>query len=270
MALVDYSTGNAQSQVRSYLDGFGLGALSDAAWEQWNKLGGNADEFVAWLRSTPEYKQRFPYMDQLRQQGRAISEADALGYERNVRQLLRPIVPEGFLTQDYVNKLILNDVSYNELQERVATNLRGYYDSPDIIKQEFQKQMGAAGDAAVAAYYLDPEHTVQQFGEIKARALVRGYGQQYGFNFSNQDATQIGLGRSAGEIQQGLSQAASLDPLTRSTIGDGGLTDSQVVGDVFAGDQRRINRQLEQRAAEFSDGGGPQIGQQKTGFGAAR
>lgn len=269
---LDFSTGSAKSIFAEYLGQIGInadGAFIDAAFAQWNNVRGNRDEFLLWLRGTDTYKARFPYAADLRARGVPFSEAGAIQYERNVRQLLHSVgAPDAFMTQDYLNKLIQGDVSYNELESRVANNYADYLNAPEVVKAEFRAQVG--DDSALLAYYLDPQHTLQNFNDIKAKALVRGYGKQFGLNLGD-NAAQYAYGLSGQQVQQGLAQTKELGALTRGTVGEpGALTQDQLAQDVFSGDTTAVRRLVEQRTAEFSDAGGPATGQQRTGFGAAR
>lgn len=264
---LDFSQGDGRALFADYLNSIGLGSLGDAAWQKWLE-NPNPGEFALWLRGTAEYKQRFPYAEDLRKRGIPFTEAGAISYEQNARSLLHAVgVPDGFVTQDYLNKLIAGNISYNELEQRVASNISEYELAPEVVKQEFRNQLGDEG--ALIGFFLDPQHTMQQFQAIRANALVRGYGKQFGLNLANTDA-QYALGLSAQQVQQGLSQVAELGALGRGTIDQVTATsDEQLASDVFTGVTGRIRKQLEQRAAEFGDAGSSNTGQQP-GFGVAR
>lgn len=265
----DFSQGDSLPLIEEQLRQIGINDHGFAldAWQHWlnNPNGG---EFMLWLRSTPTYQARFPYAAELRKRGIPFSEAGAINYERNVRQLFHMIgAPDGFATQDYINKLILNDVSYNELEQRVAGNYAEYLAAPQAIKDEFKAQLG--DDSAVLAYYLDPQHTAQQFNEIKAKSLVRGFGKQFGVNLGDQ-AAQYAYGQSADQVQQEIANAARLQPLTRGTIDNAGITTDQQTRAAFLGDQTAVDRAVEARGAAFADAGGFTGGGARTGFGSAR
>lgn len=274
MAPLDFSTGDGVALLGEALNTMGLYSLRDEAWRQWNALPdgpAKQGEFLLWLRGTKEYQAQFPYAEDLRRKGIPFTEAGAVAYNRQARQLLRQAgVPDAWVTQEYVNSLIANDIGFNELQERVAGGITDYMNAPELVKAEFRSQLG--DDGAVLGFFLDGQHTMQEFNRIKATALTRGYGATYGFN--DIDATAAGefaYGMTADQIRQRLAQATQFDPLTRGTADDpDALTDTTLVKNVFADDTRLINRELAERSAQFADTAGQNFNQAKTGFGAAR
>src|SRR3546814_1735147 len=52
------------------------------------KGGDSFEEIMLELRETREYKERFPAMQTLRQQGRALTEQQYMQYEQGLRQVL--------------------------------------------------------------------------------------------------------------------------------------------------------------------------------------
>lgn len=270
---IDFSQGSASALLDDYLRQLGMYSpqFSQAALTQWKNLAGSQDrggEFMLWLRGTPEYQARFPYAADLRKRGVPFTEAGAINYERNVRQLFHMVgTPDGFLTQDYINKLIANDVSYNQLEQRIAGNYQEYLAAPQVVKDEFRKQLG--DDSAVLAFYLDPEHTVQQFNEIKAKALTRGFGKQFGVDLGD-TAAQYAYGQSADQVQSEVARVGQLGGLQRGTIDQAAATQDDLARAAFLGDTAAVNRQLEQRDAEFGDAGGFAGSAGRTGIGAAR
>ena len=79
---------SAMAQINGFLGAYGLADLGAWAWAKWQN-NESVDQIMLELRSTPQYKTRFPAMDELSRQGRAINETDYIGYESTVRQLIR-------------------------------------------------------------------------------------------------------------------------------------------------------------------------------------
>lgn len=268
MAGLDFSEGDGKALFIEGLAQAGLAAVGEEAWQQW-LANPNKGEFLFWLRGTQAYKTEYPMAEEMRRKGLPFSEAGVISYRQNVRQLLHSVgAPPEFATKEYIDGLIANNIGFNEIEQRVAGGLQDYFNAPADVKAEFQSQLG--DDAAIVAFYLDADHTIQQFQQIKAGALVRGYGKRFGFDINFDQAAQFGAGMSAEEVQQRLGQAQQFEPLTRGTLGQGGIDDSALVQDVFTGTNKRINREVEERAAAFSDQGGGYSSGAQTGFGVAR
>lgn len=274
MPPLDYSQGDAVDLFRRELEAYGLGSLADSAWEQWNRIPDGPfkkQQYAAWLYGTDAYKARFPYAEEKRRTGQFFNESAAIEYERQVRQVMHMAgVPKEMITQDYLNRLIKDDISFNEVQQDVLGGLAEYMAVPEVVKQEFRSQLG--DDSAIIGFFIDPEQTQQRFQEIKAAAFVRGFGKRYGFNDLNRErASEYAYGMSAEQIRSGLAQADQFGALSRGTLSDNGTYGGdQLVEDVFSQRTGRIEKELEERAAQFSDGGGPATGAAVTGYGAAR
>lgn len=275
MTMIDYSQGDSMAILGDELTAIGLGSLTAQAWEQWNKLPDGPfkqAEFVAWLRGTPEYQKRWPYAAAKRARGEYFEEGAAIQFERQVRQIFHMAgVPEGFLTQDYINGLIDRDISFNEVQEDVLGAVVDYLGAPEIVKQEIRAQLGGDDNAAIA-FIIDPDHAAQRYQQIIAGAKVRGYGKQYGFGDLNMEqAGEYAYGMTGKEIQGRLAQADQFGALGRGTLGDQGTYGGdELVKDVFTQRTARVERELEERAAQFADAGGGYSAGSKTGFGSAR
>lgn len=271
MTMVDLYSGAGTSVMEAELDQWGLRGLAAPAAAQWAK-DPDPNRFMQWLRSTPEYKARFPYMEQLAKEGRAISEREALTYERATRQLFRNagLPANAFDQQEYINKMILADVSYAELEQRVQTGLVKALNAPAEVRAYFAERLGDASEGALAAFYLDPDQSITQIKKLETQAQLVGRGRRFGLDINADLGIEYALGFSPEEIQARLAQAAQFAPLGRGVIGGSGVNDDSLVSAAFTGDTQRIDRELEQRAAAFSDGGGTYSAGATTGFGAAR
>lgn len=272
--MADFSQGNARELFLEGLRENGLQVDAGFADEAWNKWLDNPNdaEFAYWLRSTQPYKDAFPYAADLRAKGIPFKEANAVTYKRQARQLFHMVgLPDTYSTDTYINNLIAGDVSFQELQARVTNNLAEYENAPEEIKAEFRSQLG--DDSAVVAYYMDPQHTQQNFAEIKAAASVRGYGKRFGFdNIDTDFAKRYGYNLSDADVQQRLQSASQLESLTRRTFNEapGTANDTTLLKATFTGDTRQLERQAERRNAEFADMSGGYSAGAQTGFGAAR
>jgi hypothetical protein len=267
-------TDQAQSANAILLDAlreFGLESLANTVWE-WQKAGRPLEQIMLDLRTTPEYKQRFPAMDSLAKKGRAISEQQYIDYERGAAQLFKSVgLPPTFYDQpdDFAN-FLTNEVALPELQQRIQMYQVAAFQVPDEVRNDLQSRFGVT-PGELTAFFIDPDRALpliqQKFGASQAAGAsqVAGFGaltDQQAFQVGNQGLTQQQLG-------QGFSQLGNLRPLFEALPGFGeqDISTDVGVGAVFdqnAQDQRELARRAAARKAPFSGGG--QFGSSQTGI----
>lgn len=269
----DFSGGDGPALMGEALAQVGLYSIRDRAWQHWISLPPNEfrqGEFNLWLREQPEYKVIFPYAAKLREQGIPFTEAAAIQWGVQARQELHRIgVPAEMITKEYIDGMIGANLGFNEFQQRVIGGLAEYMESPAEVKQAFQEQLG--DDSAVIGFYLDANQTMQRFNEIKAGALTRGYAKRFGIDVNFDKASQYAYGMTAEQIKGGLAQADQFGALSRGTVGDPTAYGADsLVEDVFSQRSSRIEREVEERSAQFADASSGYQSGALTGFGSAR
>jgi len=235
---------------------YGLSSLYDKIVE-YVTAGYTGDAIALMLRQTPEYKQRFPAMEALSRKGRALSEAEYIAYERNAAQLERAYgLPEGMLGTDAITNLLTNEVSGDELQERVVMAAAGAFQAAPEVKETFSRYYGI-DSGGLTAYFLDPEKALP--------LLNRQYvSSQIGAEAAKQDVVVAAntaeelytLGVSQEQARQGFGQVAGLRGLTQGR-GDV-VTQQQLISGQFAQDEsaiRDIERAARGRVGRFEGGG---------------
>ena len=270
---IDFSTGDGPELMGEALQRVGMYSIRDRAWSYWISLPEGQfrqGQFELWLREQPEYKLMFPYAEKLRREGVPFTEAAAISWANEARKELRRIgVPPEMITKEYIDGMIGNNLGFSEFQQRIIGNLAEYMESPEEVKAAFREQIG--DDSAVIGFYMDSDQTMQKFKEIKAGALTRGYGKRFGLNIDFDKASRYAFGMSAEQIKSGLAQADQFGALGRGTIADQGTYGGdQLVEDVFSQRTGRVEKELEERSAQFADAGGGYSSGAQTGFGAAR
>ena len=123
---------NAIATIRGVLEQYGLNSL-------YNRIVGfiqdgyDENAIMILIRTTPEYKQRFPAMEALAAKGRAISEAQYISYEQTASNLERRYgLPQGMLMSNVTN-LLTNEVSAAELNDRVLLASAASIQAPQEI-----------------------------------------------------------------------------------------------------------------------------------------
>lgn len=263
---------DAQAYVTGLLSDYGLGSLTDWLWSQ-IQSGATDDQIVQSLRQTPEYAARFPGLDQMRREGRAISENQWIAYESTARQLMRArgIPADYYSSPADLAKFIVNDVSVAELQQRIdqaASTIDNHFDL-----QAAQDVYGLnPGD--LLGLFLDPTKAENRLMAQAKAIQSAGAAAQTGFgSLSQAQAEQAGgYGLSREQAVQGfgaLTQEAELfKPLTQGETQIG--TDTQIAaglgGDAQAASQ--IQARARRRTAEFEQGGSYGLG--RSGFSGVR
>lgn len=212
------------------------------------------------LRTQPEYKTRFPAMEELAKQGRALTEAEYIAYERGVVSLAQQYgMPEEMFTRDYMANMLRADVSVREFEERVGMAARNAEQVPAEVKQAFQEMYGLGSDGALRSYFLDPDNALPVIQRREQAARIGGEAIRYGFAAQQALMERLATqGVDAAAAQEGFQTARSLDRLT----GGYGETvnEKELVGSQF-GDQdaaRRLSRVQGSRTASFQGNQGTQ------------
>lgn len=261
---VDPTTASSQS-AKAILEGalgtYGLTSLADQVWT-WYQQGRSIDQIFLDLRTTPEYKARFPAMDSLAQSGHAITESQYINLEQSYAQLGRQYgLPSGFYDQpsDFTT-LISGQVSPTEYSARLQDYQSLVYETDPTTRNELNRLYGiTTGD--IAAYYIDPEKSLpflqQRFGAAQAAAAA----QQSTFGQLSQNEAETLAGKSPAELAAGFTKLAGLGEVTGTLPGEAGsgISQSDQLAAQFQGNaaaQRRIADREARRVADFGSGGG--------------
>lgn len=247
---------NAIATIKAMLDQFNLSGLYDVI-VGYVKEGYDASTVMALIRSTPQYKQRFPAMEALAKKGRAISEATYIDYERGASSLeQRYGLPKGMLTGNVTN-LLDADVSTLELNDRVALASSASLQAPQELKDTLSNYYGI-GQGGLTAYFLDPS--------VAMPLLERQYATaQIGTEALRQDVgLDVGIATQLQEmgVTQEQARAGFYDVSRQAefTAGRGDVTSQEnlIMGNVGkqASAQQEIERIASSRVARFQGGGG--------------
>lgn len=247
---------NLVATLRGVMETYGLTSLMGKI-EQYVKDGYDADAVLALIRQTPEYEARFPAIKILAGKQRSISEAEYIAYERRAAELERAYgMPPGMLNKDSVTKLIGNEVSANELEQRLTLAASGAYQTAPQVRQQFEQYYGI-GTGALTAYFLDPDKALpllnKQFvsAQIGAQAAMQGIGVGVDVAQQLQEA-----GITEAQAREGFQRVGSMTGLTAGR-GDV-VTESQLIqGNLLqnAQAQGEIERTAASRRGRFEVGG---------------
>lgn len=257
------SQASARGFINATLASFGLGSLSPLVWQKYLN-GEDLNQIMLEIRSTPQYQARFPAMADLQKQGRAISEADYISYERTAAGLMRAYgLPVGFYDQPKdIAKFITNNVSVSELEERLKLASQAQYQAPPEVRNELRTLYGI--DAGhLTAFWLDPQKAFpllqQQFAaaQMGGAANISGYGQ-----LTRQQAEALaGRGYTADQAYKAFGDLANAQQLFQALPGEAGykgLTKDEQLGGAFGYNPAaglKLQTEAAKRKAEFQGGG---------------
>jgi hypothetical protein len=248
---------NAIETLRGAMTDFGLESLMGRI-EEFVKEGYESSAVLALIRTTPEYKQRFPAMEGLARKQRAISEAAYIEFERNAAQLERAYgLPAGMLGKDTVTNLLTNEVSGRELEERVTMAAAGAFQAPPQLRQTFAEFYGI-DSGGLTAYFLDPNKALPLLTKQYAAAQIGTEAelQDFGINVGlAEQLTEMGVSQEQARV--GFAETARRRGFTQGR-GDVVTTEQLVQGTLMGNEEanRAIERAQRGRQAQFKQGGG--------------
>lgn len=259
--------------MASYLRDLGLGELatttadgSPSGW-LWQQIQGgvdSAEELRMAIESTDVWRDRFGVIVEQRKRAakgepvQVMSVDEVVAYERSVAQLMRQAgLPESFYDsyQDF-NSLILGGLSVAEIDERLGESFNRAVNVAPEIRAAFEDFYGVGrGEAALAAYFLDPDRTLSTLAQESRTAYAAGMGERYGIGLGRDRAERIATSpMTEAGITQGFEQINRLGAVFSEGIGETSDLSAQREGVdlVFDGDSRAdtaINRRIAARRA---------------------
>ena len=246
---------NAIATMKAALGDFGLMSLYNRV-VGFIKEGYEPDAIMVLIRTTDEYKQRFPAMQALAEKGRAISESEYIDYEKTAAGLERRYgLPEGMLMGS-VTDLLTNEVSASELNDRVILASAASIEAPDEVKGTFRDFYGI-DEGGMTAYFLDPDRATPLLEKQYATSLIGVEAARQGVGMDVYGAENLQeLGISQEEARTGFGRVSRSMGLTRGR-GDVVSTE-QLISGTFGQDEqalRDIERAARARTGRFGGGG---------------
>jgi hypothetical protein len=180
---------SAYSLLLSEFNKYGLGALVSPL-QNLIKQGLSKEEFSLALQNTDAYQKRFKAnTDRIAKGLSALSPAEYIGLEDQYQTIMRNYgLPASYYTkgdmgiQEGFNKLIANDVSAIELEDRVMTAQSRVINAPPQVKEALQRFYPDINSSDILGYTLDPEKGLQDIkrkitaAEIGGAAIGAGLG----------------------------------------------------------------------------------------------
>ena len=223
--------------------------------------GASESTITLQLQETEEYQQRFSAnKDRIKKNLAVLNPGEYIALEDKYRQIIRAYGLKDFDNDNYVNQFISNDVSPEELSNRVVTAVQRVKNADPAITATLRDFYGI-GQNDLVAYVLDPNQTFQKIERQVAAAEIgtaaRKQGLEAGVNVAEQLAAQ---GISQAEAQRGYStiadilpEATKLSNLYGNTLDKYGQSEAeQDIFNTLASAQRKRKNLISREAAEFT------------------
>lgn len=251
---------SARGIIEGTLARYGLGSLAEWAWNKYLQ-GDSVEEIMLEMRTTKTYKSRFPAMEQLASEGRAISEEEYMQYEQTIRQLTSAhgLPTNIYGSSSYIAELLINDISAAEAQQRMQLAESASLTAPAEFREEAARLYGIS-PAQWASVWLETDRTLPELermytaSAIAGEATIRDLGQ-----LSRQMAERVaGAGVTPEQAREGLATASrELGSRLPGEAETGLGADTLVAGALGLGAERTaLERRRRQRIASFAGGGG--------------
>jgi len=263
-----------QSSAKATIDQFfamtGLSSLAPWAWQQYLS-GSPVEQVFLDIRQRPEYKARYPAMEELARRGQAISEAAYISYEKTAQEYMTQFgVPyEMYGTPDGIAGLMLANVSTNEIRERLQIAAGAATTAPQEVRDALRDKWNV-DTGGLIAYYLDPAKAEPILKKQYAAAQIAGAGTQQKVDLSVATAERLAAqGVTYDQAYQGLGQVAATEGLGGGfgEVADQAARTAAVFGDAAA--QVAVKRTQQSRAAQFAGSGQGVESQQGIGLGSS-
>jgi hypothetical protein len=227
------------------------------------------DDIGVQLRESESFKKRFAANEQRRAANKPVfSVTQLLQLESQYRQVLRNAgMQEGFYDQpDDFQQFIVNDVSPDELQDRVQSGFRAVREADPAVVNELRTLYGLE-DNQLAAFFIDPVRTRDQVVRSARAAEVAAQArQQAGIQLSAGEAeTLVRQGINQEEARQGFAAIGFQQELFGTQLqGEEQLTQEDIISGTFGTNQaaaQRIETRRRRRRASFEQGGQVALGE---------
>lgn len=273
----NFSQRGTFSIIEEILRAYGLLSLGPKV-RKWLEDGSSEEEIIQLMRSTDEFKQRFPAIVERETRGLPpLSPGDYVNYEREARQVLRQFgLPAGFFdsTEDFT-ELLTADVSISELQSRVEQGYHRVAQLNQEVRETFRDWFGIQGDDALAAFFLDPDRAMPVLERMVGTAEIGAESRRLHIGLDNAMARKLfGIGVDQAAARSGFQELDEQRGLYDETLDedqDLALSKEGVEAQfgLDSNANEAIRRRRGARSARFEGGGGAATSGTGTSAGAA-
>jgi len=261
---------NWKTEGQKLLDQYGLGTLGSTYVDLITTKGMDQSTAFLELQSSDAWKQRFSANETRLKQGLPVlSPADYLNTEASYKDIMiKAGLPSTVINDtNYLGKLIAQDVSPVEVQQRIEAARTALNSEDPYVKQQLQQQFNlTTGDLTM--HLLDPTVTSNIIAQKVNAAQIGAEAQKQNVGISAQSAQALAAqGITQGQAQQGFMQIGEQLPEMQAiasrfgantpTLGLGGALQASVFGTAGGAQaQQQLARLRAQEANQFGGSSG--------------
>ena len=200
---------------------YGLGSLVEAIKGMITDAAVSPSQLSIALQNTKEYQQRFSAnQDRIKAGLRALSPAEYIGLEDQYQNIMRNYgLPSSYYSKDTLgtqsgfNKLLSNDVSAAELEDRIATAQQRVQNSNPEVLRALKQFYPDISNGDILSYALDPQNALTNIKRKVTAAEIGGAALAQGLQAQGGTAESLaGLGITKAQAQQGYTDIAGILP----------------------------------------------------------
>lgn len=210
--------------------GKGPNSLDNRLWKQIQGFGGEENAMMLWLYEQPEFNKRFPALATLKAQNRAITPGEYMRLEAQYRSVMKSSgVPTKFFDKpDDFTKLIEGDINPDEFRDRLVDGYDKVAKTDPLVRQAFKNYFGVEGDAALAAYFIDPEKSTPELLRQAQEAQIGGAAQKTVGDIDYTYASRLAeMGVSYKQAMDSFTKLSSMSALFETGIGENTIGNQQ-------------------------------------------
>ena len=258
---------DAQAILRSTFEAFGLGDLAKDIFDAYGagKITETTDidQIGFQIRDTEAYKRRFKGNLALRAAKKPeFSISQYLKQEQSYKNAIqgRGLPPGFYDTTDAFSNFIANDVSPEEVGDRVTKGYMAVKDANPEVLNQLKIFYPDVTQGDLATYFMDPKvGTDIIVNKAKVAQIGSEAMRQAGIQLTEQEAEALRKeGIEQPLAQKGFAQIASEQQLYNPLQGEEKITTEQQIAGTFGSSQaavQRIEQRKRKRKAEFETGG---------------
>ena len=200
---------------------YGLGSMVERVKGLITDASASPSQFSIALQNTPEYQKRFAAnQDRIKAGLQALTPAEYIGLEDQYQNIMRNYgLPASYYSKDTLgtqsgfSKLLANDVSAAELEDRIATAQQRVQNSNPEVLQALRQFYPDISNADILSYALDPQNALTNIKRKVTAAEIGGAALAQGLQAQGGTAESLaGYGITKAQAQQGYANVAEMLP----------------------------------------------------------
>jgi hypothetical protein len=200
---------------------YGLGSLVESVKNLITDANTSPSQLSIALQNTKEYQQRFSANQSRIKAGlAALTPAEYIGLEDQYQNVMRNYgLPASYYSKDTLgtqsgfDKLLANDVSATELEDRIATAQQRVQNSNPEVLRALKQFYPDISNGDILSYALDPQNALTNIKRKVTAAEIGGAALAQGLQAQGGTAESLaGLGITKAQAQQGYTDIAGILP----------------------------------------------------------